>query len=420
MTRRNCRRAPTLLLTALLVGCNTGSHQSPDRQSPIELPQRKPLFLSADGMALRQLSVATPGYLFWSPSGKTFAYMVDPKQGTAVIGTTAPFHTENVEIGRQRRIVALTERYVIVASRSFDENWLYPLRGVFLGKPIKWRAPTDTWQEWVQTWAGPAVVTGGYKSNSVALTLSDGKTIPLDGGQVYLSTDHRFGAVATRTRFKRVVYSAGGIDAPSEYQPSPATEPIVLWDFASAKVPRRLTTIHLPTVHLPKAADSAIIQTVLFSPDDHYVCVLVTSEVGTSGRSLGQTFVFSVNSGHLMGTAPYGNGVMWTPDSKCLWLRTPWPEGKGDDRIVNVQGRTVWLWPDRSYFEVVTPLTSNKQLVVIRGRLGVLQKDAGFYPFHGVNRLDDGGDVQIAPYGKAALVKFRNSVMLLKFDHVTE
>ena len=303
----------------------------------------------------------------------------------------------------------------IVSSWSADQDWLYAIDGSSLGKPIAWTASTDTWQEWVDTSNGPAVITGGYTPGTVGLTFSNGATLPLHGGQVDTSSDHKYGAVVTRTRMKRLVHPVGDVNDPSEHQPSAATDPITLWDFHVSGGPHWLSTIHLPSFGLPSAARKGELQNISFSPDDKYVAVLVQVEFGTGPKLVGKTFIFATGSGKLVGSAPYGNGMLWSSDSKSLWLGTPMPEGQGTDRIVNVQGQTVWTWPDSMTRNMVLPISSDTLLVVDHRRLGVWNKHTGLKSFSRLGELQGGAVGQMAPGGTGAMVDLWGSVVYVKW-----
>ncbi len=312
----------------------------------------------------------------WSPSGHLFAFNIAPDAGTAVLGFTSPLRTRTVELGAGRHLVALTAHDAVAASASYKRDWLYPLHNDRLGKPIPWNAATDTWQEWVDTQQGPAIVTGGYGSQKAALTESTGTRIPLSGSQVFVSPDGKYGAVVGGHRLPRNV-QGGGTFAPSRYQPSPTTGPIVLWNFDAA-APHAIATIHLPKVRLPKAAGGALVGYLAISPNDQYLAVSVTGNDGVGDRLVGKTFLYRIDSGTLVGSAPYGNGMLWALDSQDLWLGTPLPQGHGTDRLVNVHGAAVWTWPDAATQSVVMPVSAQTLLVVRRRHLEVWRKTGGF------------------------------------------
>lgn len=312
----------------------------------------------------------------WSPPGHLFAFSVSPDAGTAVIGLTSSLKTHTVELGTDRHLVGLTAHDAVAASASDKRDWLYPLQDGRLGKPIPWKAATDTWQEWVDTQQGPAIVTGGYRSQKAALTESTGARISLSGSQVFVSPDGQYGAVVGGSRLPRNV-NGGGTAAPSRYQPSPVTGPITLWNF-DASTPHPIATIHLPGVHLPKAAGGALVGYLEFSPNDQYLAVLVTGNYGVGDRLVGKTFIYRVNSGTLVGIAPYGNGMLWALDSQYLWLGTPLPQGQGTDRLVTVDGATVWTWPDATNQSIVLAASAQTLLVVHRRHLDVWNKTGGF------------------------------------------
>ncbi len=312
----------------------------------------------------------------WAPSGHLFAFSVSPDAGTAVMGLTPSLRTHTVELGTGRHLVALTAKDAVVASASDKRDWLYPLHDGRLGKPIPWKAATDTWQEWVDTQQGPAIVTGGYRSQKAALTESSGARISLSGSQVFVSPDGKYGAVVGGNRLPRNV-NGGRAFAPSRYQPSPATGPITLWSFDAA-TPHAIATIHLPKIRLPKAAGGALVGYLAISPNDQYLAVLLTGNYGVGDRLVGKTFLYRVDSGTLVGSAPYGNGMLWALNSQDLWLGTPLPQGQGIDRLVNVHGATVWAWPDAANQNVVTAVSAHTLLVVRRRHLGVWRKTGGF------------------------------------------
>ena len=241
--------------------------------------------------------------------------------------------------------------------------------------------------------------------------MANGSTIQLHGGQVYTSLDHKLGAVVTGIRMKRVVHPVGDVEVPSEYQPSTATDPITVWDFASAGTPRQIATIHLPTVQLPKAAGQGELQAVVFSPNDKYVAVLVQGEYGTGAQLLGSTFIFATNSGQLVGTAPYGNGMQWSSDSKSLWLGTPLPGGQGEDRVVDIHGHTTWSWPDSMNRDVVIPMSAHNLLVVDHRQLDVWSQETGLKSFKGIANLQGGAISSPAPTGTRALVDLWGTVV---------
>lgn len=233
------------------------------------------------------------------------------------------------------------ERAPSPSSQPFHQDWLYPLIGRSLGQPTPWTAPTDTWQEWVNTGQGPAIVTGGYRRHSLTLRWTGGRALHLHGGQVYLSSDREFGLVVGDVGFPDVVHPCLFGFVPAATQPVLPSAPITVWDFAAGLSPRRLATIHLPPIHLPKRAGSAAMEGVLFAPNDRYWAISVQGNygVGPGMPLVGQTFLYATASGRLVGIAPCGNGMEWTPDSKCWWLGTPYPEGHGEDRLVDVRGQ---------------------------------------------------------------------------------
>lgn len=398
-------------LAMSLTGCSEGYGGStgggpPGSGNPYPSTQLPNNFspVTTDGVTVGTLGSGVRGTALWSPSGLNFAFAVDEQNGTAVLGTTAALHVQHVNLGSGRTIVSLTDKYAVVTSWGTHHDWLYPIKGTSLGQPIAWSAPTDTWQEWVDTANGPAIVTGGYKPDSVALTLANGSAIQLHGGQVYPSLDQKLGAVVTGVRMKRVVHPVGDVEVPSEYQPSSAADPITLWDFASIGAPHQITTFHLPTVHLSKAAGQGELQAVVFSPNDKYVAVLVQGEYGTGAQLVGSTFIFATNSGQLVGTAPSGNGMQWSSDSKSLWLGPAMPEGQGEDRVVDIHGHTTWSWPDAMNRNVVMPLSAKNLLVVDHKQLAVWNQETGLKAFKGIANLQGGAIASPAPNGTKALL----------------
>ncbi|PSR23029.1 MAG: hypothetical protein C7B45_04435 [Sulfobacillus acidophilus] len=313
----------------------------------------------------------------WSPSGRLFGYNVSPTSGHAVIGLAPSFKTYPVNLGPGRHLVDLTAREAVVASTSDRRDWLYPLHHGHLGKPTVWKAATDTWQEWVNTQAGPAIVTGGYQPKTVALTESTGIHIPLSPSQVFVSPDGEYGAAVGGQRLRRNV-DGGQALSPSLYQPSPVTGPIILWAFDAA-TPHVIATIHLPKVHLTKAARGAYVGYIAFSLNNRYLAVSVAGNSPIGDRLIGKTFIYRVRTGTLVGVAPYGNGMMWAIDSRYLWLGTPLPQGQGTDKLVNVRGKSVWSWSTDDSPSIGTGL-SGKSLIVLKDhRLGVWNKQSGFH-----------------------------------------
>ncbi len=131
----------------------------------------------------------------WSPAGTHFAFAVDPRQGIAEVGSTNPLRGEQVALGLGRSVVALTAHDAIVASWSRRHDWLYPVQGTSLGTPVPWTGATDCWQQWVETAQGPAIVTGGYRSGTLALAWANGHTLALAGSQVCVAPSGRVGAM---------------------------------------------------------------------------------------------------------------------------------------------------------------------------------------------------------------------------------
>lgn len=206
------------------------------------------------------------------------------------------------------------------------------------------------------------------------------------------------------------------VNDPSEHQPSQAMAPITLWDFDAGTGPHSISTIRLPTVALPKATGKGELQNVEFSPNDKYVAVLVQGEYGMGPKLVGKTFIFATDSGKLVGTTAYGNGMQWSSDSKSLWLGTPMPEGQGTDRIVSIYGNTVWTWLDSMTRNMVLPITSNTLLVVDQKSLDVWIKETGIKSLSGIGELQGGAVATMAPDGTAALVDLLGPVAYMKWE----
>lgn len=407
-TRRLMPVFVTLLMVPfLLVGC-----QHP---VPVASPQTGML----KSTALQQVTVhPLPDHeegaqFMWSPSGNVFSYLVHASKGIYEVGTVNPLHFQQVQLGKGRDIIALTTHYAVVASNDDTEDWLYPLTAEGqVGQPVKWTAPVDTWQEWVETASGLAIVTGGYESGTLRLTSGNGENTLLSGGQVYTSSDMHYGAVTTRVRMKRVF--GGHVMMPSAHQPDNLTDPVVIWDFSAPSGPRRLTTLHLPKTSLPQAAGDGTIQWISFSPDDHYVAVLTTGSYGTGGKIDGQTDIFDVRTGKLVGTARYGNGLRWLPNSNAIWLDTQYPAGQGDNEIVTVQGKPLSTWPE-SAGAFLLPIDSQRAILDQRGTLGIASNKEDFHVFGGYENVGYGDAAMPSNNGHAALSAFGSRVLLMLY-----
>jgi len=316
---------------------------------------------TVDGIHLTGLGTAkNVSEVLWSPSGQHFA-LATSQPGTFILGTTHPLRVETVVFPTVRSIVALTNTSAIVASSEATQDWIYPLHGLTLGSPIPWTAPTDTWQEWVDTGAGPAIVTGGYRPGTVALEWASGRRFLLHGNQVYPSADGYYGAVTAGHRLHRVVSPVGDVQVPAEWQPANPEKPITIWDFRG-RTPRQLYTLHLPPVPGPEG----IIDTITFSPNDRYVAISTMSFDSPLKTTPGHTFVYSVRTGRLLGTGPWGNGTQWASNSRAIWLGTAAAEGHGDDHIMTPDGTMVQSWPD-SVSNTVVGMVNAHTLIMEEG-----------------------------------------------------
>ncbi len=333
---------------------------------------------------------------YWSPNGNWVALSLSETAGTAEIGSVRPLLLRTVRLGAGMRVVGLTDNYLIGSSWRTGRDVLYPIEpsGV-VGKPIVWRAARDLWQGWISLPGGlPAIETGGYARGSLSLTQQNRERFALHGGEMYLSPDRRYGAVMLRPR-------EPWTDSPahvSELQPANADSAISIWYLGGRLGPRRLAVLHLPLTE-PQVKAGLVIQGVAFSPDDRYVAIQ-PMDLGVA--STAPTFIFTVG-GRLVGQAPYGNGFAWLPKSDGLWISTPDPEGQGSDRIVDVQGRTITVWPDAAG-DTVLPLSSTTTLVVRGGVVG-RNADGRFTALKG---MPTGVAViwsRWSPSGKAAILK---------------
>lgn len=390
---------------------------------PMQAPSRKPQALrynfKTSSIALTQIASTqlppfrgivcmespppVPGEVaYWSPTGNWVALSLSETVGTAEIGSVSPLRLHTVKLGAGMRVVGLTDSYLIGSSWRTGRVALYPIQpsGV-VGKPIVWRAARDLWQEWVSL-AGehPAIETGGYSGGSLSLAQQNGKRFALRGGEMYLSPDRRFGAVMVRPRSP----CCGGLAGISELQPANVGSAISIWYLGGRHGPRRLAVLHLPLTK-SQAKAQLVIQGVAFSPDDRYVAIQ-PMDLGTT--SAAPTFIFTV-SGSLVGRAPYGNGLAWMPRSDGLWINTPAPEGQGIDRIVDVHGRTISVWPDALGYTVL-PLSSTTTLAVRqpRGVIGLIA-DRSFAALKG---MATGVGViwsRWSPSGKAAILEIQST-----------
>jgi hypothetical protein len=353
-----------------------------------------------------------PGTMpLWSSSGSLFAYPNEAKPGTFVIGSINPFRFKIVTLEHGSELVALTDKYLIVSSVLYDQDWIYPIHDLEVGSPVKWSSFTDTWQEWVNTCQGPAIVTGGYKPGSVRLTLANNKSIPLYGGNIVFSSDRKYGAIGSRPRPKRVVPFRGHVAYLYENQPNDVRTPIPIWDFSAAtEDPHRISTLRIPKLPSTEAQGNTFVQDIRFSPNDQYVAVLVNSSNGP--KLTGRTFVFDTKSGILLGTCPYGNGIQWLPDSTELWVS---PEYDGDSHIFNVQNKTWTTWPSVSPFTVICPLSSKLALAdnSKQGLFGIEWIGGDFKPFDGISQ----GSYSLlssSPRGSAEIVESDTNALLLQ------
>lgn len=370
-----------------------------------------PLMSSAQGVAMHG-PLARPvrwTRTRWSPAGTYFAFAVDPTQGVAEVGSTNPLRVRQVVLGSGRSVVALTAHDAIVASWGRHRDWVYPLQGTSLGAPVPWTGPTDSWQQWVDTAQGPAIVTGGYRPGTLALAWANGHTLALAGSQVYIAPSGRVGAVVGGHRDPAVVHPVGNQYVPSLHQPSSATAPIRLWQFDAAPS-RVLATLHLPVLQVPKAAGRVSVERIVFSPNGRYVAIWVMGDygVGAQQQMVGATFIYAVASGHLMGQAPVGNGIQWAANSQFLWIGTPDPAGHGADRVVNLEGHTVWTWPD-TMTQWVIGVVSGTTLLVMRhplqnGPLAVWRQGQSPENLRGIHPALPDVAATVSPSGQAAIV----------------
>lgn len=355
------------------------------------------------GIVCMESPPPVPGEVaYWSPNGNWIALSLSETAGTAEVGSVSPLRLHSVQLGVGMRVVGLTDSYLIGSSWRTGRVALYPIEpsGV-VGKPIVWRAARDLWQSWVPLAGGhPAIETGGYGRGALSLTQQNGKRFALRGGEMYLSPDGRFGAVMVRPRWP----CCGGLAGFSELQPANAGSAISIWYLGGRHGPRRLAVLHLPLTK-SQAKAQIVIQGVAFSLDDRYVAIQPT-DLDTAGAA--PTFIFTV-SGRLVGRAPYGNGLAWLPRSNGLWISTPAPEGQGSDRIVDVHGQTISVWPD-AVGDTVLPLSSTTTLAA-RPRRGVigLIADGSFTALRG---MATGVGViwsRWSPGGKAAILEVQST-----------
>lgn len=368
----------------------------------------------------------------WSSSGNTFAYASNTATGGYIIGTLHPLLLARVQFGSGAHVVAISDKRVIVSTSSFTQDAFYPLyinqTGIQFRTRQTWKAATDAWQHWVDTNGLPAVVTGGYKAGTLGLTLANRTIVKLGGGEVYLSPDRKFGAVAVRPRERRNVHPVGGEAVLTEHQPSDATSPIALWNFASPSGPKRLAVIHVPKVKLPSQAGPGLLQNVAFSPNDQYLAVLVQGEYATGPKLFGQTFVYRTIDGKLIGTAPYGSSAFWLPGANGLWLGTPLPAGQGNNTIVGTDGQILSVWPEGHANFILAPAynkvvmfswSPRRQLEVARAipyKAGTsLGQPGQGQVFTGLPPLVNPNGTTISPAGHAAIAEFSTTPVLLQW-----
>lgn len=355
------------------------------------------------GIVCMESPPPVPGEVaYWSPNGNWIALSLSETVGTAEVGSVSPLRLHTVQLGAGMRVVGLADSYLIGSSWRTGRVALYPIEpSGEVGKPIVWRAARDLWQAWASLAGGhPAIETGGYTGVSLSLAQQNGKRFALRGGEMYLSPDGRFGAVMVRPRSP----CCGGLAGISELQPANVGSAISIWYLGGRHGPRRLAVLHLPLTKSQTRAQ-LVIQGVAFSQDDRYVAIQ-PMDLGTT--SAAPTFIFTV-SGRLVGRAPYGNGLAWLPRSDGLWINTPAPEGQGSDRIVDVYGRTISVWPDALGYTVL-PLSSTTTLAVRqpRGVIGLIA-DRSFAALKG---MATGVGViwsRWSPSGKAAILEIQST-----------
>lgn len=280
--------------------------------------------------------------VLWNPSGDRFAYY-DPAKQEFELGEVGNGTIQPLALPAGRYPVALNDDYVIVANADDNEDWIYSLTAGGLGKPQAWTQSADTWREWVNTGPGPGLLVGGYTSGTLALELGSGRQIPLGGGNAFLSTDRKYGAVAARPRFHRLVHPVGDVAELLENQPDDPTQPINIWDFDAPGGPKETYKVKLPESVAQAAYEVGYIS---FSPNDRYLAISVGGTVGDNGALTGQIFIYDNSIGKLLGVAPYGNGMHWLADQSGLLLGTDLPEGQGLDKVVDLSGRVVDTWRD--------------------------------------------------------------------------
>jgi len=130
---------------------------------------------------------------------------------------------------------------------------------------------------------------------------------------------------------------------PYELQGADSTSPLAIWHLTAQGRPTRTALLHLPPSPKALAKDQLITLGIAFAPDDRYVAIQLWTATGPMLQ--GVIYVYSVQ-GRLVGTLPYGNGFSWLPGGDELLVRTPYREGKGKDRIMDVHARTIASWPD--------------------------------------------------------------------------
>lgn len=357
----------------------------------------------------RPLMQTVPGQLaYWSPSGNHFALTLDGSHGRIAWGTLRPLRIFKVGLGMPLHVVGLTDRYVITTTRDEKHDYLFPIENSDrLGRPILWTGPTDDWEEWIPTAAGVAIETGGYAPGTLTLGLGNGTGVALDGGEMYLSTDRRFGAVLQRPRERWALIEAGAV----EIQPGDNRSSIAIWQMNADGGPKRLSMLHLPLEIVPRGGQPDMILGIAFSYDDRYVAVQMMNQNYLPSKLTGVTFIYTVQ-GRLIGRAPYGNGFQWLPSANDIWLNTPDPPGMGDDQVVNVGGQRLASWPDalgQTVFPISPGVALAYQSHVLTARyrsneLGFIE-DSRFRPVPRIPLVYAVRFTSVSPDGRGAIVE---------------
>lgn len=338
---------------------------------------------------------------YLSPNGKLFALTLSAANGTARIGTVDPFRTRTVHLGRAVRVVGLTDKYLICANADSGQAYVFPVSDrAKLGIPLLWSWPPDLWQNWLSTSKGLAIETGGYQAGTLSLTIQNGQRIPLHGGEIYLSSDRRWGVVLTRPRMR---WSASPADF-YELQPAGWSSPVAIWHLSASGGPARTALLRFPEPPAGLNKGQLITQGIAISLNDRYVAIQLSELTGT--RLTGVTYVYSVH-GQLVGTLPYGNGFQWLPSSDGILLNTSDPRGKGHDRIISLQGRIVASWPD-AMAETILPLSETSMLAMRNEVIGRVQQGK-FRALAGLPKTVQVDWARWLPHGQAAIIELGGS-----------